>query len=100
MTQTRGCRVALGINTANQFYTFLVRRADGTEVAICDETANKQGRFSCSGKQVDVPAPGFVIRDMFGMEVAFGAFTADERRGNCREPDQAGSLCTAPGQSR
>ena len=85
--------------TAGESYTFLVRRASGTEVPICSDTATSQGRFNCSGNKVDVPAPGFttaVVRNSLGMEVATGAFT--ERRGNCREPDQAGSQCTAPGR--
>ena len=92
------------INVANldpgQTYTFSVRRANGTEVVFCSDTAGKNGRFHCHGTKVDVPAPGFtmaVVRDSFGIEVANGVF--DERRGNCREPDQAGSQCTAPGQS-
>jgi hypothetical protein len=84
---------------AGATYTYLVRRANGTEVAICSGTANLKGKFQCSESQVSIPAPGFttaVIRDMAGTEVASGLF---ERRGNCREPDQAGSLCSAPGQS-
>jgi hypothetical protein len=67
---------------------------------FCSDTAGKNGRFQCHGTQIDVPAPGFtmaVVRNSLGIEVGGGLF--DERRGNCREPDQAGSQCTAPGQS-
>ena len=92
------------INVANlnpgETYTFSVRRANGTEVVFCSGVAKQNGRFTCHGTQVDVPAPGFtmaVVRNSLGIEVANGLF--DERRGNCRAPDQAGSQCTAPGQS-
>jgi hypothetical protein len=85
--------------TPGSTYTYLVRRANGTEAVICSGTANSKGKFQCSESRVNIPAPGFttaVIRDMAGLEVASGLF---DRRGNCREPDQAGSQCTAPGQS-
>ena len=78
-------------------YTFLVRGATG-ETRICSATANTQGTFGCSAQ--DLALPGFttaVVRDVAGVEVATGVF---ERRGNCRDPHQAGSQCMAPGQTK
>lgn len=77
-------------------YTFLVRGASGERV-ICTGVANTQGTFTCNAQGVTLP--GFttaVVRDAAGMEVATGTFA---RRGNCREPDQAGSQCMAPGHN-
>jgi hypothetical protein len=80
-------------------YTFLVRNAAGVERVVCMDEASAQGTFTCS--EQDLFADGFglaiaVVRDSGGTEVAGGVF---ERRGNCREPNQAGSQCDAPGQS-
>jgi hypothetical protein len=78
-------------------YTFSVRRP-GPETTICSAVANRGGVFTCSAQ--DLRLPGFtdaVVRDAAGAEVALGTFS---RGGNCRSPDQAGSQCTAPGQSR
>ena len=75
-------------------YTFLVRGATG-ETVICSADANSAGTFSCSAQ--DLTLPGFgtaVVRDSAGTEVASGIFA---RRGNCRDADQAGSQCQAPG---
>lgn len=84
---------------AGESYTFLVRSAAGVERVVCMDEANSQGTFACS--EQDLFADGFglvtaVVRDSEGNEVAAGVFA---RRGNCREPDQAGSQCEAPGQT-
>lgn len=54
--------------------------------------------ITCNAQKLTLP--GFtraVVRDSAGMEDASGVFA---RRGNCRDPDQAGSLCKAPGQNK
>jgi len=76
-------------------YRFFVRGATG-ETLICSGVANTQGVFRCSEQHLVLP--GFttaVVRDSAGAEVATGIF---DRRGNCRDPQQAGSQCMAPGQ--
>jgi len=85
-------------------YRFVVRRANGDEFVVCEGTANRQGLFACSGQDLVLTGtgPGFVqaaIETSGGVEVASGAFTPDERRGNCRDADQVGSQCMAPGQT-
>jgi len=78
-------------------YTFLVRRMT-TETTVCTGVASAEGVFTCQAQGLALP--GFVqavVRDSAGVEVASGAF---ERRGNCRDPDQGGSLCEAPGQNK
>ncbi len=80
--------------TAGAAYTFLVRSPNGvTEQVICSGTADADGTFTCSAQ--GLPLNGFakaVVRDSNGTEVAVGTF---ERRGNCRDPLQAGSQCEA-----
>ena len=77
-------------------YTFLVRGATG-ETIICMDEANSSGTFTCSAQDLTLPGFGMaVVRDGAGMEVATGTF---DRRGNCRDPQQGGSLCEAPGQN-
>ena len=83
--------------TPGATYTFLVRGATG-ETPICSAEASSRGTFTCNAQ--DLTLPGFtmaVVRDAAGMEVATGTF---ERRGNCRDPQQAGSQCVAPGQTK
>jgi len=83
--------------TPGTTYTFFVRRLTG-ETPICTGVANTQGTFTCSAQGLTLP--GFtmaVVRDAAGMEVATGTF---ERRGNCRDPQQAGSQCVASGQTK
>jgi len=78
-------------------YSFFVRRG-AAEQLICSDEANRQGTFTCQAQHLRLN--GFtmaVVRNAAGVEVAKGTF---ERRGNCRDPDQAGSLCTAPGQNK
>jgi hypothetical protein len=78
-------------------YTFLVRGATG-DTAICSAMANAQGTFTCSDQNLKLPGFGIaVVRDAAGTEVATGTFA---RRGNCRDPQQAGSQCNAPGQKK
>ncbi len=75
-------------------YTFAVRRGAGTTyTTICTGTADADGTFICSAQGLTLP--GFttaVVLDAGGVEVARGVF---ERRGNCRDPEQAGSQCEA-----
>lgn len=81
---------------AGATYSFFVRRPNGAEVLVCSGEANSQGTFTCQAQHLTLP--GFtkaVVRNAAGVEVALGTF---ERRGNCRDPEQAGSLCAAPGQ--
>lgn len=78
-------------------YRFFVRRG-ATETLVCSGEANSQGTFTCQAQHLTLG--GFtmaVVRNAAGMEVASGTF---ERRGNCRDPQQAGSLCDAPGQNK
>ncbi len=56
------------------------------------------GTDGCSENRL--PLAGFSraeIVDESGAVVASGAF---ERRGNCRDADQAASLCEAPGRNK
>lgn len=89
--------IAVSNLTPGETYRFFVRRG-ATETLVCSGVANSQGMFTCSEQHL--PLPGFVmavVRDSAGVEVASGTF---ERRGNCRDPEQAGSLCTAPGHNK
>lgn len=73
-------------------YTFLVRGASG-ERTICSGTADSAGTFSCSAQKLTLPGFGTaVVRDSQAVVVATGTFA---RRGNCRDADQAGSMCEA-----
>lgn len=77
-------------------YSFFVRGATG-ETLVCTGTTNAAGTFTCSAQQLVLPGFGIaVVRDAAGVEVASGTF---DRRGNCRDPQQVGSLCKAPGQT-
>ena len=85
-----------------QTYYFVVRLGtnEATDQLICFGEANDQGTFSCSAQHLALN--GFsqaVVEDSAGNDEAGGTFA---RRGNCRDPDQAGSQCeanAAPGQS-
>lgn len=81
-------------------YTFVVRMGgnEGTDQTICSGTADAQGTFTCSAQHLTLAGFGMaVVEDSAGNDVASGVFA---RRGNCREPDQAGSQCEAPGQNK
>ncbi len=78
---------------AGATYTFFVRAGSGAEQLICAGTADVDGTFTCSAQKLTLN--GFaraVVRNAAGVEVAIGTF---ERRGNCRDADQAGSQCEA-----
>jgi len=79
-------------------YRFFVQRGALAPQLICSDEANSQGTFTCQAQLLTLN--GFnmaVVRNAAGVEVAKGTF---ERRGNCRDPDQAMSQCTAPGQNK
>lgn len=79
-------------------YTFQVSgAASGAGVTVCSGEATSQGTFACSfqGRAL----PGFTtaqVVDKNGAVVASGTF---DRAGNCRDADQAGSQCDAPGRN-
>lgn len=82
--------------TPGETYSFFVRGATG-ETLICTDTADAEGTFTCSEQNLTLPGFGMaVVRDSAGVEVATGTF---ERRGNCRDPQQGGTQCAAPGQT-
>ncbi len=80
-------------------YTFQVSgAASGDGVDVCEGVANSQGTFSCSFQDMELPGfAGVEVEDEDGNVVATGTF---ERAGNCRDADQAGSLCVAPGRNK
>lgn len=75
-------------------YTYSVLSPNGqVETTICSGTADAGGTFTCSAQKLTLG--GFltaVVRDSAGVEVARGVF---DRRGNCRDAEQAGSQCEA-----
>ena len=81
---------------ANTGYSFFVTGAGaGAEGRlICSGTSNSSGTFTCSAQRLRLP--GFTTAQVRtttgGTVVASGVF---ERRGNCRDPEQAGSQCEA-----
>lgn len=78
---------------AGATYRFFVRAASGAEQLICSGMADPAGTFTCAEQKLALN--GFaraVVRDASGAEAAAGLFA---RRGNCRDADQAGSLCEA-----
>ena len=78
-------------------YTFRVSLNGNNVREICSFTVG-DGRSGCSA--TDLALPGFnraEIVDSDGAVVASGVFA---RRGNCRDPQQGGSQCEAPGQNR
>jgi hypothetical protein len=60
---------------------------------LCRATSNAQGTFICNfqGK----PLPGFTTYEIEKVDGTIVASSVFERRGNCRDPLQAGSLCKA-----
>lgn len=81
---------------ANTDYSFFVTgaAAGATGLLICSGTSDSSGTFTCSEQKLGLP--GFttaqVRTTIGGTVVASGTF---ERRGNCRDPEQAGSQCQA-----
>jgi hypothetical protein len=81
---------------ANTGYSFYVTGAGAGAAGrlICSGTSDSSGTFTCSAQKLTLP--GFTtaqVRTTTGGTVfASGMF---ERRGNCRDPEQAGSQCKA-----
>ena len=80
-------------------YTLVVRLGanEASDQTICSGTADVFGALSCSAQHLTLG--GFntaVVEDAAGEDVARGVFA---RRGNCRDPEQGGSLCDAPGHA-
>ncbi len=77
---------------ANTAYSFTVTGALGTST-ICSGISNSSGTFTCSAQKLVLNGFGTAnVRTSDGTSVASGTF---ERRGNCRDPEQAGSQCEA-----
>lgn len=80
-------------------YTFQVSgAASASGVDVCEGVANNQGTFTCSFQGMELP--GFTnveVEDENNVVVESGLF---ERAGNCRDADQAGSQCVAPGRNK
>ena len=80
----------------NTAYSFFVTGAGAGTAGrlICSGISNSHGTFTCSAQKLALP--GFttaqVRTTIGGTVVASGTF---ERRGNCRDPEQAGSQCKA-----
>jgi hypothetical protein len=87
-------RITVSHLTPGETYTFAVERP-GPRTEICSGEANAGGTFTCSAQGLTLP--GFsdvVVTDSSGETVASGTLV---RRGNCRDPQQGGSQCMAPG---
>ncbi|MEO5634358.1 hypothetical protein [Gaiella sp.] len=88
--------VAVSGLAANTDYSFYVTGAGAGAAGrlICSGVSTNSGAFACSEQKL--PLPGFttaqVRTTIGGTVVASGTF---ERRGNCRDPEQAGSQCKA-----
>ncbi|MDQ3380098.1 MAG: hypothetical protein M3546_07220 [Actinomycetota bacterium] len=87
----------------NTVYSFYVVSPAGVTIApfVCTGTSDAAGVFTCSAQHRVLP--GFATAQIrlgtaaTGTVVASGTF---ERRGNCRDPEQGGSQCVAPGQNK
>jgi len=81
-------------------YTFRVNGPAGPQT-ICTFTTDANGTGGCSEQGLTLGGFGRAeIVDKGGVVVASGSF---DRRGNCRDADQAGSQCKAndaPGQNK
>ncbi len=85
----------------NTSYSFYVAGAGaGTAgVLICSGTSDAAGVFTCSAQHK--PLPGFSRAEIrLGTTTTVVAMGTFERRGNCRDPEQGGSQCVAPGQNK
>lgn len=79
----------------NTAYSFFVSGAGATTgVLICSGTSDSSGTFTCNAQKLALP--GFTTAEVRltsgGPAVVSGTFA---RRGNCRDPEQAGSQCEA-----
>ncbi|MBA2331900.1 MAG: hypothetical protein H0V94_03820 [Actinobacteria bacterium] len=78
----------------NTSYSFFVNGAASSPGRlICSGTSDSSGTFTCNAQKLTLL--GFAsaeLRTSGGAVVASGVF---ERRGNCRDPEQAGSQCQA-----
>ena len=82
----------------NVDYSFYVNGATSTPGRlICSGTSDAAGAFTCSAQHVVLP--GFATAEVRQgtTVVASGTFA---RRGNCRDPEQGGTQCDAPGQNK
>ncbi len=75
-------------------YTFRVRHNNGSTFTVCSFTADGSGSEGCAGSIDGVGFHHADIVDAANSVVATGRYA---RRGNCREPQQGGSQCEAPG---
>jgi hypothetical protein len=75
---------------AGEDYTFRLRHNNGDTSEVCTFTARRNGSGGCSGEVDGVGFHHADILDDEGSTVATGTY---ERRGNCREASQGGSLC-------
>lgn len=76
----------------NTAYSFTVTGASGIRT-ICSGISDSSGTFTCSAQKLVLSGFGTAqVRTSDGTVVANGIF---ERRGNCRDPEQAGSQCEA-----
>lgn len=74
-------------------YTFTVFNAANGSQEICSFTSDGTGTAGCSAQDLELKGFGAArILDSTGATVASGTFA---RRGNCRDAEQAGSLCEA-----
>ncbi len=81
----------------NTSYSFYVTGAGAGAAGrlICSDTSNSTGTFTCNAQ--GSPCPGS-RPPRCGRAAARSLRAVFERRGNCRDPQQAGSQCKAPGQ--
>lgn len=109
--------------TAGEQYTLVVKRGDGDgdmapgdrDRTICTFAATEAGTGTCNGRFLELRALAVAQLQADGAVVAQatrtgapspagGTFTAAApgeitSTGGCREPEQAGSQCTAPGRA-
>lgn len=76
-------------------YMFTVALNGANETFICGGEANSGGVFSCSA--TDLALPGFNMAILSGSGI--GESATFDRRGNCRDPNQGGTQCEAPGHT-
>lgn len=76
-----------------KLYTFQVTLNGGNARTVCTLVAGANGAAGCSAQDLDLP--GFNTAEIVDADgiVADGKF---DRAGNCRDPQQGGSLCESP----